>query len=111
MISLEKMAEKYRDSGYSERNAEARVCQDIVLKAIEQSNFGRSVTIKGGVVMRSITGINTSLPFRIYCSREKMRLSIFFAIEKHEKISGKYKKYNFDTSGYTDDIDEKIKGD
>lgn len=56
MISLEKMAEKYRDSGYSERNAEARVCQDIVLKAIEQSNFGRSVTIKGGVVMRSITG-------------------------------------------------------
>ena len=28
-----------------------------------------------------------------------------------KKISGKYKKYNFDTSEYTDDIDEKIEGD
>lgn len=50
------MEERYRDAGYSERNANARVCQDIVLKAIEQSDFGRNVTIKGGVVMRSITG-------------------------------------------------------
>ena len=33
-----------------------RMCQDIVLKAIERSDFGRNVTIKGGVVMRSITG-------------------------------------------------------
>lgn len=56
MLNLEKMAEKYRDEGYSERNADARVCQDIVLKAIERSNLGRNVTIKGGVVMRSITG-------------------------------------------------------
>ena len=55
-MNLEKMAEKYRDVGYSERNADARVCQDIVLKAIERSNLGRNVTIKGGVVMRSITG-------------------------------------------------------
>ena len=56
MINLEKMAESYMDAGYSERNADARVCQDIVLKAIERSNLGRNVTIKGGVVMRSITG-------------------------------------------------------
>lgn len=56
MINLKKMAEKYRDAGYSDRNADARVCQDIVLKAIERSDFGRNVTIKGGVVMRSITG-------------------------------------------------------
>ena len=35
MINLEEMAEKYRDVGYSERNTDARVCQDIVLKAIE----------------------------------------------------------------------------
>ena len=53
-MNLEKMAEKYRDAGYSERNA--RVCQDIVLKAIARSNLGRNVTIKGCVVMRSITG-------------------------------------------------------
>ena len=55
-MNLEKMSEKYRDAGYSERNADARVCQDIVLKAIVRSNLGRNVTIKGGVVMRSITG-------------------------------------------------------
>lgn len=39
MINLEKMAEKYRDAGNSERNADARVCQDIVLKAIERSKL------------------------------------------------------------------------
>ena len=55
MINLEKMAEKYRDAGYSEQNADARVCQDIVLKGIARSNLRRNVTIKGGVVMRSIT--------------------------------------------------------
>lgn len=52
-MNLEKMAAKYRNTGYSERNAGARVCQDIVLKAIARSNLGRKVTIKGGVVMRS----------------------------------------------------------
>lgn len=56
MINLQKLEEKYRDAGYSEQNANARVCQDIVLKAIAESNLGRNVTIKGGVVMRSITG-------------------------------------------------------
>ena len=56
MLRLDEMTGKYRREGYSERNADARVCQDIVLKAISKSNFGRIVTIKGGVVMRSITG-------------------------------------------------------
>lgn len=56
MMDLEEMTEKYRDVGYSDRNADARVCQDIVLKAVEKSDLGRNVTIKGGVVMRSITG-------------------------------------------------------
>ena len=27
-MNLENMAEKYRDAGYSEQNADARVCQD-----------------------------------------------------------------------------------
>lgn len=39
MINLEKMTENYRDAGYSAQNTDARVCQDIVLKAIEKSNF------------------------------------------------------------------------
>ena len=55
MTNIEKMTGYYRGLGYSDNNADARVCQDIVLKAIEKSKFGRNVTIKGGVVMRSIT--------------------------------------------------------
>ena len=56
MVSLDKMAEQVRNEGYSEINAEARVCQDIILKAIAKSQLNRNVTIKGGVVMRSISG-------------------------------------------------------
>lgn len=56
MANLEDWARTVRNEGYSEVNAEARVCQDIVLRAIAQSSLSRNVTIKGGVVMRSITG-------------------------------------------------------
>lgn len=55
MANIEKMAADYRAEGYSAQLAEARVCQDIVLKAISESPLSRNVTIKGGVVMRSIT--------------------------------------------------------
>lgn len=56
MANLEELAEEIRNNGYSETNSEARVCQDIVLKAISQGDFCRSITVKGGVVMRSISG-------------------------------------------------------
>ena len=56
MANLEKMAAGYRSAGYSAQLAEARVCQDVVLKAIAESSLSRNVTVKGGVVMRSITG-------------------------------------------------------
>lgn len=55
-MNLAELVETIRNDGYSEINAEARVCQDIVLKAISQSTLNRNITIKGGVVMRSITG-------------------------------------------------------
>lgn len=45
----------YRKIGLSGPMASARVCQDIILKAIADSPLSRNVTIKGGVVMRSIT--------------------------------------------------------
>lgn len=56
MANLEELATQVKNEGYSEVNAEAKVCQDIVLKAISQSSLSRNVTVKGGVVMRSITG-------------------------------------------------------
>ena len=54
-MNLSKMVLKMQNSGYNPDDARARVCQDIVLKAIEKSSLSRNVTIKGGIVMRSIT--------------------------------------------------------
>lgn len=48
--------EKIKTSGYNEQNAESKLGQDIVLKAISDSGMARNTTIKGGVVMRSISG-------------------------------------------------------
>lgn len=56
MANLDSLISSVMEEGYSERNAAARVCQDIVLKAIAVSSFGDHITMKGGVVMRSITG-------------------------------------------------------
>jgi len=56
MINIEDLVEKEIDNGYGDVNARAKVCQDIVLKAISNGELNRNVTIKGGVVMRSKTG-------------------------------------------------------
>ncbi|MBR2824202.1 MAG: nucleotidyl transferase AbiEii/AbiGii toxin family protein [Clostridia bacterium] len=48
--------EKIKASGYSEQNAQSKLGQDIVLKAIADSGMAQNATIKGGVVMRSISG-------------------------------------------------------
>lgn len=47
---------KMRDEGYTEANAQARVCQDIILDGIARGNLSQNVTIKGGVVMRNLSG-------------------------------------------------------
>lgn len=67
MANLEELAWSVRNDGYSEVNAEAKVCQDIVLKAISTSSLSRNVTIKGGVVMRSITGSSRRATQDEYC--------------------------------------------
>ena len=55
MISLGEEISKAIKVGYSEANAAAKVCQDVILDAISRRQFNRNITIKGGVVMRSIT--------------------------------------------------------
>lgn len=57
-MDLQKMMEIYYEDGLTRELAAARVCQDIVLKAIAIGPFSRNVTIKGGVVMRSLTNNN-----------------------------------------------------
>lgn len=55
MIDLENIINDLLDEGYDEELAPAKLCQDIILKAISLSKLSRNVTIKGGVVMRGIT--------------------------------------------------------
>lgn len=54
-MNLRDEVDKIKKEGYSEANAEAKLCQDIIIKAISQSSLNRNVTIKGGVVMRSLS--------------------------------------------------------
>ena len=55
MATIREMIRQAKNDGYSDENAEAKVCQDVVLKALSESTLSRNATIKGGVVMRSIS--------------------------------------------------------
>lgn len=55
MINIQKLIEDANEKGYRGDKASAKVCQDIVLKALSIGSLSRNVTIKGGVVMRSKT--------------------------------------------------------
>ena len=55
MTTIRAMIALANADGYLDENAEAKVCQDVVLKALSESSLSRNATIKGGVVMRSIS--------------------------------------------------------
>lgn len=57
-MNLRQMMKKYYEEGLTRELAAARVCQDIILKAIADGSLSRNVTVKGGVVMRSLTKNN-----------------------------------------------------
>lgn len=54
-MNLRDEVDKIKKEGYSEANAEAKLCQDIIINGISQSSLNRNVTIKGGVVLRSLS--------------------------------------------------------
>lgn len=54
-MNIREEIDKLCAEGYNEANAEARLCQDILLRAISESSFNRNITIKGGVVMRNLS--------------------------------------------------------
>lgn len=54
-MNLSEMIKETQKIGYETDDASARVCQDIVLKAISLSSLSRNVTIKGGILMRNMT--------------------------------------------------------
>lgn len=53
-MNLYEEIEKIKQQGYSEANAQSKLGQEIVLKAIFENGMAQNATIKGGVVMRSI---------------------------------------------------------
>ena len=55
MINFLLLSEKIKQEGYGEDNIEAKLCQDLLLLLLSKSRFNRNITIKGGVVMRSIS--------------------------------------------------------
>lgn len=54
-MNIEKIRQEYLKEGYTRANATAKVCQDVILKEISKSSYFKNVTIKGGVVMHSIS--------------------------------------------------------
>ena len=55
MIDLEDIINDLLDEGYDEELAPAKLCQDIIIKAVSESRLSKNVTIKGGVVMRELS--------------------------------------------------------
>lgn len=54
-INIVELSRKIKEEEYSEDYAEAKLCQDIILELISKSIYVSNVTVKGGVVMRSIS--------------------------------------------------------
>lgn len=54
-MNIESMIENYTKIGYSYEDASSKVCQDILLLKISNSVFSKHITIKGGVVIHSIS--------------------------------------------------------
>ena len=54
-MNLLEEIDKIRQEGYSEANAQARLCQDILLYGISKGNLSKNVTIKGGIVLRNLS--------------------------------------------------------
>lgn len=54
-MNLEEYVRKYIDEGYELNDARSKVAQDVVLTKICKSNFKNNITVKGGVVMHSIS--------------------------------------------------------
>ena len=54
-MDLKKLVRNLVNEGYELIDAQSKVSQDIILMKINKSNFKNHITIKGGVVMHSIS--------------------------------------------------------
>ena len=56
MLSFRRIIASLEAEGYANGPAQAKLAHDVILKALETCGFGKNVTVKGGVVMSTITG-------------------------------------------------------
>lgn len=54
-MNLQELIQKYIKTGYTDEDASAKVCQDLILTAISNSKYSQNITIKGGVVMHNLS--------------------------------------------------------
>ena len=54
-MNIDNIINNYLDLGYESDDVESKASQDILLSKISKSNFKKHITIKGGVVMHSIS--------------------------------------------------------
>lgn len=54
-INILELTNSIKKEGYEGEYVDAKLCQDIILLLISKSAYANNITIKGGVVMRSIT--------------------------------------------------------
>ena len=54
-MNFDDLRKEYENLGYEYEDAEAKICQDIILFGISKSKFKNHTTIKGGVVIHSIS--------------------------------------------------------
>lgn len=55
MINIKDLTNKYKEEGYDEIYASAKVAQDIILTYLFKSEYKNNITIKGGIVMYNLS--------------------------------------------------------
>ena len=56
-MNFDALKDRLVADGYSDDTAYAKIAHDIVLKAVQDSGFHDNLTVKGGVVMSSLTAM------------------------------------------------------
>ena len=100
-MNLTSLVKSYVDIGYKINDAEAKACQDIILIKISKSQFYSNVTIKGGVVMHSISNDKRRATKDLDIDFIKYSLS-------NESIKEFIKKLNFNNDGIKIEIIDNI---
>ena len=82
-MNLYNEIKKIKERGYNEASAQSKLGQDIILKAIHDSGMAKSTTIKGGVVMRSLSNNSRRAPQDLLFYRRRIYTEICRTIKLH----------------------------